>query len=407
MRLPDGQKPNNDWYKLQANGLLIFDGKTESYSSFRNSFLNAVHVQPIDISHKCCALIKAIQTIPRCAELIRIAEHNQLGYSIMICNLESYYGGVGNLIYEERALLKDSRRYPKLGFTSDKLEDLEKLVIVASRYVIMLVSQGRETDTISSDFTNLISEKLTDTYDMFYGQWIQATERPRCGLSMIDWLSELRFEKQAKSKERTLDNAKPSSGYTQPKAQATASSSTNRSKPNWNRNGSNKPSSIRRAYNANETMSDQDYESSPSEDEEGNDDNWLVDEDGQTCHTFFFKKTKSKAPRTPEKCPFCGEIHWIVNCPKYMKMTPAERRKQLFEMKRCYRCLGKDHALIKCPSQRTCKSCKEKHHTSLHGADPKSAPSSAKSRGNQSSELPEETPAEQTEQPEQEQGSEQ
>ena len=386
VRMQEGHK-TADWFKLQLNGMLLFDGRRENYASFRSSFLHAVHIQPMDISHKCTALIAAVQKVPRCSEIIRMPDHDIFGYQTLIMNLESFYGGIGNLIYEERANLKDERRYPRLNVANGNLHDLEKLAATTRKYVVILTTQGRVSDTIGTDFTNLISEKISTSDDMFYSQWINSTNRPRCGLSMIDWLNEIKLEKQAKDKERTLDNTK-STGSPQP-TKTTSSSSTTKPRSTWSKPASSKPySSARRAFNFHDSLSDQEINSGDSEDEEeeGGDDNWFVDDNDQPCHAFFVKTA-----RKADICPFCSTEHWIVNCPKYAKWTPVERRKQLFEKKRCYRCLGTGHGLAKCQSKRFCKSCKRTHHTSLHGSDPKSG---ATDKANQASELQEETQAE-------------
>jgi hypothetical protein len=60
-------------------------------------------------------------------------------------------------------------------------------------------------------------------------------------------------------------------------------------------------------------------------------------------------------------CIFCSEIHWPTKCPKGL----AERKKIIFDLKRCVNCFGSKHELKDCTSTRNCNKCGGRHHTSL------------------------------------------
>ncbi|XP_076659820.1 uncharacterized protein LOC143363084 [Halictus rubicundus] len=66
-------------------------------------------------------------------------------------------------------------------------------------------------------------------------------------------------------------------------------------------------------------------------------------------------------------CAKCSKEHYLMQCPEYKALLPAERRGQVEKLHLCYNCLGK-HALAACPSTKSCMTCGEKHHSSLHDA---------------------------------------
>ena len=82
----------------------------------------------------------------------------------------------------------------------------------------------------------------------------------------------------------------------------------------------------------------------------------------------FEGKAKGNFPEEERICPFCKTEHLIVKCPKYIGMSPVDRRKALLEQKRCFRCLKKGHAIANCPSSALCSICGKKHHYTLHGS---------------------------------------
>ncbi|XP_066585595.1 uncharacterized protein [Prorops nasuta] len=65
------------------------------------------------------------------------------------------------------------------------------------------------------------------------------------------------------------------------------------------------------------------------------------------------------------KCPLCFSAHYLGACPKYLAKKPVERKSEARRLKVCFNCLG-NHTYRKCESKRTCSTCHQKHHSSLH-----------------------------------------
>ncbi|XP_039303533.1 uncharacterized protein LOC120357410 [Solenopsis invicta] len=67
------------------------------------------------------------------------------------------------------------------------------------------------------------------------------------------------------------------------------------------------------------------------------------------------------------RCFLCNSEHYVRQCEKYLGKSVAERRQYVEASGLCLNCLGR-HKLAECPSQKTCLSCSERHHSTLHDA---------------------------------------
>ena len=70
----------------------------------------------------------------------------------------------------------------------------------------------------------------------------------------------------------------------------------------------------------------------------------------------------------------CGACHDLDDFSILMSLTVEDRIKVLFKNKLfygCYGCISEDHSARNCKQRRSCKICKEKHPTGLHGFNPK------------------------------------
>ncbi|XP_046619726.1 uncharacterized protein LOC124304951 [Neodiprion virginianus] len=68
-----------------------------------------------------------------------------------------------------------------------------------------------------------------------------------------------------------------------------------------------------------------------------------------------------------ETCIICNQAHYIMFCPTYKDKPARERLSIILQHNRCTNCLGK-HKHHECPSKKTCRTCSEGHHTTLHDA---------------------------------------
>lgn len=74
------------------------------------------------------------------------------------------------------------------------------------------------------------------------------------------------------------------------------------------------------------------------------------------------------------RCALCENEpgHSLSACQKFASMTPTKRAQAVWELRNCFRCLGRNHHSNECKKIDTVCSvngCSGKHHTLLHGAD--------------------------------------
>ena len=92
----------------------------------------------------------------------------------------------------------------------------------------------------------------------------------------------------------------------------------------------------------------------------------------KNCYTKSEEKvTQNYSSVNPrKKCVFCDGSHDLDDCQFYTEIPVEERSKFLKENKLCYGCyeeISTQHTARSCKNRRTCKICKEKHPTGLHG----------------------------------------
>ncbi len=82
--------------------------------------------------------------------------------------------------------------------------------------------------------------------------------------------------------------------------------------------------------------------------------------------------TREKQPNPGGQCKVCNSVpgHGLPTCPKFLAMAPNERAQEAYDLKNCFRCLGRNHFTRECTFRAlTCRECSKPHHTLLHGAD--------------------------------------
>nr|XP_029729299.1 uncharacterized protein LOC109410486 [Aedes albopictus] len=91
-------------------------------------------------------------------------------------------------------------------------------------------------------------------------------------------------------------------------------------------------------------------------------------------------KTDSKVHSlvtTSGKCTHCKGDHEIWKCEVFKNANLSEKYNSLRKSGSCFNCMEKGHMTGKCKSERSCKQCGKRHHTSLHPTESHSEDSSS------------------------------
>ena len=93
---------------------------------------------------------------------------------------------------------------------------------------------------------------------------------------------------------------------------------------------------------------------------------------GRKAPTDHNRGTK-KASGRPPICFVCARAdsrHYLVECEKFIKLPPQERRQTVITAGRCLNCLSTEHLALNCPSRRKCRKCgpkcRAKHSSAIH-----------------------------------------
>jgi hypothetical protein len=69
-----------------------------------------------------------------------------------------------------------------------------------------------------------------------------------------------------------------------------------------------------------------------------------------------------------QSCAFCKKTnHSLHQCTSFLRLSTDEKLKQVISLKLCKNCLRGNHSTANCKSNNTCRDCKSRHHTLLHG----------------------------------------
>lgn len=69
----------------------------------------------------------------------------------------------------------------------------------------------------------------------------------------------------------------------------------------------------------------------------------------------------------PQPCILCEGSHHLDDCKEFLSKTMAERKQYIRDKFLCFKCLKPGHMSRDCKSKRKCKTCGQRHPTSLHG----------------------------------------
>ena len=68
-------------------------------------------------------------------------------------------------------------------------------------------------------------------------------------------------------------------------------------------------------------------------------------------------------------CFLCEGDHHLAYCPDYTRLNAHEKKTKIIGLKLCLNCFSRQHFVSKCPKPASCRTCKKKHHPTLHVDD--------------------------------------
>jgi len=66
------------------------------------------------------------------------------------------------------------------------------------------------------------------------------------------------------------------------------------------------------------------------------------------------------------KCSLCPKKHGLKDCPRFLRLTSAERQQKVQRSQHCTNCLARPHSNRICDSRKSCAKCERKHYMLLH-----------------------------------------
>ena len=300
-----------DFWKLIQTGMIHFDGTRENYLPFRSAFLNCVHRLKVNLSYKVMALSAAMdKTKPELKELMNTAQFTPEGYRSVIVALEREFGGRGRLIQFHIAKLRNVGNV--------KVDDKRSLQVLSRYmhdYINTLCGFGLDSEGESTMLFSMIREKIPSSYMMQYNQWSKIQNKVRNLRSLLEWIDSV------------LDDLMEMSDIYH--LTASLNNTTVNKTVNKTIASTKSTSTLWRTFAASQF--------SPEEEEQVH-----------QVHAAYEDNMK---------CEIDGQDHPIYKCPKFIEMSPKERREHIFRNKRCMRCLSKGHIMKDCPRKWTCRQC--------------------------------------------------
>ncbi len=290
-----------------------FDGRDEAYILWRQSAIPAVHLTNASAGWKALALMSAFS--PNSRRLQDIAEGVEAtarGYKRLIRNLERVYGHPLGILGARQAAL-DRVATVRRG----DMAQMERLYLKLESLIGEFENLGREQDIYGPHLFENVIRKLDHSLLRDFHLWNGAVAQHSIpnAITVLAWLDEaLNASKTVARLHRVVPHShRPTHSFT-----------------------SHSPT---------------------------------LQEDDDS-HTGGALQPSFLADTPKFICPFDGEEHRIIKCPKFQEASPTARRDLLLKHKRCFSCFEDGHMNPDCTRNIRCKECSERHHTLLHGARP-------------------------------------
>ena len=304
--------PNEDVLKSISKGrLIVFSGAKAEYDSWREKFIQCIHLKQSSPAAKALALQASLDTKnPKLRLIANSITLSDEGYRDVIVDLEEDYGG-GQRLRQER--LKQV-----LEINCVRVGDLNLLFeyeLGLKGYVSAVDQTGNPDGVEQEDETFLmVAGKLDQQLGMRFCDWLRFQQRLPNIRNLLSFVKEEVTQCRKLGRFQAIHD-KPH------RAQA-------------------------RTYVA---------KGGESEDE------------GGPIRPLQVRERVEIERQLPE-CDACDEQHLLRDCPVFLDMSAQERLDLISEKGRCYRCLRLGHNAFKCMSSIMCKTCGKRHHSLLHGS---------------------------------------
>lgn len=326
-------------YPLSVNlpkiDLPKFDGRIETWITFKDAFHTLIHTQPglskiqklhylrLSLSGKAEAAIGAFS----------ITEDN---YEAAWRHLYEIYDNKRALVLRHAALLRDTPAMP-----DDSSESIRDLANHMQLHLRSLQALGRSPDDIANDLlaSILISRMAVDTRRS-WERTLSDTEVPK-----IDDLFKFLNNASHQSKDYDTVNKHSSSSH----------DSTSKFRPIATRTQYHGPRTHppppqkRQVYVTNTSQNASTPPTSPRSQRRS-----APPSRGET------KRTGHTA-----KCPVCEGTHPVYLCPRFFELTVSRRIETARKAHLCLNCLQSDHRTEDCKAGK-CRVCNQRHNTKLH-----------------------------------------
>ncbi|XP_075150288.1 uncharacterized protein LOC142224396 [Haematobia irritans] len=89
---------------------------------------------------------------------------------------------------------------------------------------------------------------------------------------------------------------------------------------------------------------------------------------GYSCkRDKYHNKFQRKKSISHVGCGICKKEHRLATCQKFLNLNLVQKYKTVERLHYCFNCFARSHILSECQSLSRCNTCKEKHHSLLHG----------------------------------------
>lgn len=333
--------PSSSMFSLPVNlpkiDLPKFDGRIETWVTFKDAFNTLIHVQP-GLSRIQKLHYLKLSLSGRAEDAIAAFTITEDNYDAAWNHLSEIYDNKRALVLRHAALLRDTP-----AMSDDSSEAIRDLANHMQLHIRSLHALGRSREDIANDLlSSIVISKMGPDTRRTWERTLSNTEVPK-----LDDIFKYLHNASHQSKEYQAATVKPRSQQLTDnvKSRLAPSRSYNlrqHTPPSYNRQQvfvTNKPSS----------------RTSP------------ITQVRQPTATANVESTSSRAKGSVHEndCKICFGQHAAYRCPKFIEMEVAQRIEAAKKARLCMNCLRSDHPTENC-NFGNCRVCNRAHNTKLH-----------------------------------------